>query len=94
MLFSLTTLFCSGINGCPYPDFRLHTIQLSADSTIGWNDLCSEMDFFDDDQIFHAIEIRSLVEPFVTTAISRNCNLIHEFFLSFWQPPKISQDNF
>jgi hypothetical protein len=94
MLFSLTTLFCSGINGYPNPDIRLHDIQLSADSTIGWNDLCSEMGSFDDDHIFHANEIRSFVEPFVTKDIPQNCNLIHEFFIAVWQPPKISQDNF
>jgi len=92
ILFILTILFCQGINAYSNSVIRSYNIQLSSHSNSCCNNLSADIDSFDDDQIFHTVEINSFTESRCQKTITQNCFLNQKFFLSIWQPPKLSLD--
>ena len=90
IIFTLAVLFCFGIHAYSHSGIRSFNIELSSGSNNGGNSFSSDIDSFDDDQNFHVIESSSLVESISQMPIPRSFFLINKFFLSVWQPPKIS----
>jgi hypothetical protein len=90
ILITLTVLCCFGAHAYSIPGVPFFAIELSTGSNHGEGSFSSDIDSFEDDQNYHVIETSSVVEPVSQIPVPRNYFLINKFFLSFWQPPKIS----
>ncbi len=89
-LIALAVLLCFGTDAYSNPGAISFTIELSSGSNNVANNFCSDIDSCDDDQISHATESCSVAEYQFQMPIPGNLFLINKFFLSVWQPPKIS----
>jgi hypothetical protein len=90
LLIGLTILFCLGLDAHSNPIVRSFTIELSSGSNNVENSFSSDIDSVDDDQNSPVFERSSSVESDSHMPITRHFFLVNKFFLSVWQPPKIS----
>lgn len=89
IVFLLAVLCCFGIN--EYSGYNIHpySAELTDDKNCVVNNIFSDIDFYDDDQLNHTTIFCSFEELRYQIPILRNYFLISEFFFSVWQPPKI-----
>lgn len=90
IIFLLTVFFCYGINTYSNYNFHPFSLEFPASTNSIENDLISDYDSFDDDQINFTNEFSTLVENNYQLVITQNSLLILNSFFSVWQPPKIS----
>jgi hypothetical protein len=90
ILITLTVLFCFGAEAYSNPVARLFATDLPSGSHHDENNVGSDIDSFEDDQNYPVVECGAVVKAVSQMPVPRNFVLIHNFFLSYWQPPKIS----
>ena len=93
ILFTLIYIFCFELFSYSNNQIGSYCTELLAGSKNVEHSFSLEIDSFDDDQIYRTNEMSLWVERRSQMLIPRNSFLIHKFFLSVWQPPKISQNN-
>lgn len=90
LLIALSVLLCFGIDPYAHSDIRSFTVEMSSGSENLENCFCSDIDSFNHDQNSQVAESCSLADYLIQMPTPRNLFLINKFFLSVWQPPKIS----
>jgi hypothetical protein len=90
IIFSLTVLFCFGLNPYSSYDKQRCIVEFSSVANSDGNSFIPDIDSFNDDQITQTDKISSLAEPKNQLPAPRDSFLIFKFCISVWQPPKLS----
>ena len=90
IIFTLAVLFCFGIHQYSYSGNPSFNVDRSSLTNYAENSFSPDIDSFDDDQNTNSVERNTLPESVSQMPIPGHFFLINNFFLSVWQPPKIS----
>jgi hypothetical protein len=85
IILFLAVLFCFGINTYSHSNRFEH----STGTNCVENNLMSEIDHIEDDEIIQNNEFCPVTKPINRIPIDLNCYIIHTFSWSIWQPPQI-----
>lgn len=88
LLFVLSTLFCVGLSVCANYGITIFNIEQTSKTDCDENDLISDTDSYEDDQMNQALEHNSKETLFCQIPISQTYFLFDNCHFFVWQPPK------
>lgn len=90
IFFLLTFLLCAGINTFSFQTIKTINTEITSCTCSDEVCICLDIDSLKEDQICHSPNTPSIQELYCQIPPFKGAFLIHSFYFTVWQPPKIS----